>query len=902
MPLLHRHFICLLLVSASLAFAADGQPEINESKANDGVQPDSGPLASEAKPPKKKAAPLEQSFANLPPIAPALAQDASNRVVVEIVENVANLDTESAAAAAKVADAYSESAMGFVCVPTKYDDKALRIDRSSPFALRATSKIVLPAGENKVLLRAFNAARLLIDGKAVATTPALVAGASGHNPVPADPKKLDAIMRALRAGHNERLVTIAGGEHTITLEALIAGGKLRPEVGELSVSVASPGKPFMLVSSVPSVPLTDEGWLPYAEAQRAAHFVDDAKRRAQADVKEREYWGMRHDLARKFAAAQPAIAANGIDALIGAKLGDEKIAPAAIIDDYAFIRRVSLDAVGVVPSPNLIREFIDDKSADRRAKLIDRLLADRGWADNWVGYWQDVLAENPGILKPQLNNTGPFRTWIYEAFLDNLPMDRFATELIMMEGSVYGGAPAGFAMASQNDAPMAEKASVIGKAFMAAEMKCARCHDAPHHKFAQKDLFASAAMLKRSPQDVPKSSSIPLSEKEIRKLEVNVTLKPGTSVAAEWPFEPLIPETGHAAEIPAGVLRKTNDSREKFAALITLPQNARFAKVAVNRLWKRYFGTGLVEPIDDWETAKPSQPELLEYLARELMTHDYDLKHVARLIFNSQAYQRAVLPASDKDAAKSRALFASQTRRRMSAEQIADSLFAASGKNFGSEELNFDVDSKETVDVFQNLGVPKRAWQFTSLSNERDRPALSLPVARTIMDVLVRYGWRESRQSPVSVRDDAPNVLQPAVLANGPAGNRIVRLSDDSALTQLCLQDQKPAELLARIFERILSRPPSEAEIKSLLPLIEDGFASRVKAVEAPHAAATLAGSTQVSWSNHLSPEATKIKMEMEKQAHLGEPPTKRLDADWRERVEDVIWSLVNSPEFVFIP
>src|SRR5207248_2859852 len=107
-------------------------------------------------------------------------------------------------------------------------------------------------------------------------------------------------------------------------------------------------------------------------------------------------------------------------------------------------------------------------------------------------------------------------------FRDNKSMDRFATELIMMEGSLYGGSPAGFAMASQNDAPFAEKAHILGKAFLAAEMKCARCHDAPHHNFLQKDLFSVAAMLKRAPQEVPKTSSIPMDAKEVRKLTVEV--------------------------------------------------------------------------------------------------------------------------------------------------------------------------------------------------------------------------------------------------------------------------------------------------------------------------------------------------------------------------------------------
>src|SRR5207247_4323781 len=120
-----------------------------------------------------------------------------------------------------------------------------------------------------------------------------------------------------------------------------------------------------------------------------------------------------------------------------------------------------------------------DKSKNRRAHAIDRLLNDPGWADHWVGYWQDVLAENPGILKPMLNNTGPFRWWIHESLLDNKPFDRFVTELVMMEGSLYYGGPAGFSIASDNDVPMAAKAQTVSQAFLAMPFAFDHCHDTP---------------------------------------------------------------------------------------------------------------------------------------------------------------------------------------------------------------------------------------------------------------------------------------------------------------------------------------------------------------------------------------------------------------------------------------
>src|SRR5207244_5532177 len=143
---------------------------------------------------------------------------------------------------------------------------------------------------------------------------------------------------------------------------------------------------------------------------------------------------------------------------------------------------------------------------------------------------------------------------------------------------------------------------------------------------------------------------------------VKVSLKPGQKIAPKWPFGEELP-----GNLPPGLQQDHNDVREELALRITSPQNPRFAKVMVNRLWQRYFGRGIVEPVDDWETAQPTHPELLEWLARELASHDYDAKHIARLIFNSRAYQR--VPTADE--AKVR-LFVAPLRRRMTAEQVLD--------------------------------------------------------------------------------------------------------------------------------------------------------------------------------------------------------------------------------------
>jgi len=825
----------------------------------------------------------------------------ADAVLVELLEGVP-AKTSWDFPRTRPVERWRQPAAAWAGLPRRYSSEGLIIDRPSPFLLRARARIGLPAGKYKFILRSRNAARLSIDGRLVASTGFLSRNASGHEPVPKQVKSGRDDLVDLSPGHNQALVDVTleptdGDTHLVLLETFVGGGGVRTELGELLVGFAPEGKPFRLLTAnrVEHTGLSEIEWDRYVVAFEQQLVTWNDQRRRTSDPVEQEYWKRRHRLARQ---AVPALPLPQNDTSLGAVDRWLKAAAAPgtdvdVVADHTFFRRLVLDTTGVLPTLAEIDWFVDRPVATRRGDAISRFLADPRWADHWVAYWQDVLAENPGILKPKLNNTGPFRFWIHESFRDNKPMDRFVTELVLMKGSQYGGGPAGFAMATQNDVPMAAKAHVLGTAFLGVQLKCARCHDAPYHPFRQEQLFNLAAMLNRRPLKLPKTSTLPGGPPAADSL-VKVTLKPGDSIDPAWPFVELASD-----EIPKGVLRDRGDARERLATLVTSPANQRFPRAMVNRLWKQYLGWGFVDPVDDWNDRNPAYPKLLDYLGRELVRSGYDLKHVARLIFSSRAYQRPVRPA--KTLTEKSPPAAAPLRRRLTAEQIVDSLFVVSGKAMRTGYLTLDPEGRRGSNTFLNLGVPRRSWEFVALSNERDRPALALPAAQSVVDVLLAFGWRASRPHPTTLRDGTTTVLQPLALANSSASHRTVVLSDDHSLTELLLTDLSLPDMANRLYLHVLSRPASSEESAELVEMLSPGFSKRrvPGAKRSPPPSRRL---TRVSWSNHLHPEATRIKLELERLVRAGDPPTRRLASGWRERAEDVIWALVNSPEFVFAP
>ena len=191
---------------------------------------------------------------------------------------------------------------------------------------------------------------------------------------------------------------------------------------------------------------------------------------------------------------------------------------------------------------------------------------------------------------------------------------------------------------------------------------------------------------------------------------------------------------------------------------------------------------------------------------------------------------------------------------------------------------------------------------FAGLNNERDRPSLSLPRAQPIVDVLEAFGWTGTRQQPIAQRETDPNLLQPGILANGTLSMSLTRASDRSQLAELALDAPSPESLLETLFLRFLARYPSELERADLLPALADGFGSRAVPADQVQPSPALSPLPQATWSNHLVPEANDIQEQWQRRVLRGPPVDPRLQTQWREVYEDIIWSLVNHREFAWVP
>jgi len=353
-------------------------------------------------------------------------------------------------------------------------------------------------------------------------------------------------------------------------------------------------------------------------------------------------------------AAPPAVGdlARRIDARLAAAWKAEGVEPAPAADDATFLRRVSLDLIGRIPTPAEVDAYLRDRATDKRRLLVERLLASPGYARHWAAVWRHAIL--PQADTPQFANLGPaFEDWLRDELTAGTGHDRLARRLLTPAIGVPGEATLAFYAASE--ARPENLAANTARVFLGVNLDCAQCHNHPFARWTKRQFWAFAAFF-AAPRDGRLQLRLPESEAVV-PARVFLDAQPA------WPA---------ALEADTG--------RQVLAGWVTSPDNPFFARNAVNRVWAQLFGHGLVEPLDDLsEENPPSQPEVLDALARAFVESGHDVKYLFRVLTATRAYQLGSRrPAGKPDPAPE--LFARMPVRGLSAEQLYDTLRLATGE------------------------------------------------------------------------------------------------------------------------------------------------------------------------------------------------------------------------------
>ncbi len=405
---------------------------------------------------------------------------------------------------------------------------------------------------------------------------------------------------------------------------------------------------------------------------------------------------------------------NYLDELVYRKLAKLNVLPSPLCDDATFLRRVSLDVTGTLPTSEETRRFLAECEVEHRAAgappsevpeqpaalkaraaLVERLLDSTEYADYWGMRWSDLLLVNRDLLLPR--GAYAFDRWLRDAFRRNLPFDEFAREIVTASGETYRDGPPNFYRALPNPGDAARSVSQL---FLGVRLDCAQCHHHPFERWGQDDFYSLAAFFAR----VKQKSSYPEGYHSIIYAGEDGEVKhPRTDRV--MPPKPL---GAPPIPIPDGT-----DRREVLARWMTAPENPYFARTIVNRMWGWLMGRGIVDAVDDFRLSNPaSNEELLDAQARDLVRHGYDLKYLIRTITASAAYQRSCRtgPRDVRD----RRNYSHYLKKRLPAEVLLDAVGQVTGvreKFRGYPEGTRAIqmwDSRLPVEFLETFGRPVR--------------------------------------------------------------------------------------------------------------------------------------------------------------------------------------------------
>jgi hypothetical protein len=354
-----------------------------------------------------------------------------------------------------------------------------------------------------------------------------------------------------------------------------------------------------------------------------------------------------------------------VDEHVFAKLKELGIPPSALCDDATFIRRATVDIAGRLPTADEAREFVADRDADKRERLVDELLAGPGYGDYFANKWSSVLRN-----KRRDNNDVPytfrFHSWIRAALQDNMPYDEFVRNILCATGDAETHPPvAWYREVSAPETQMEDTAQL----FLGLRLGCAKCHHHPFEQWSQADYYGFEAFFTQV-QMRPSRFAVNNGRNDFVSLS-------GNPPTARNPRSGLDQKPQGLGAEPLEIA-PYEDARQYLVDWMTAPDNPFFARALVNRYWKHFFGRGIVEPEDDMRvTNPPSNPQLLDGLAAHFVASGYDLKDLVRTICTSSAYQLSAQPTELN--ARDKQNYSRFYPRRLTAELLYDAVNQVSG-------------------------------------------------------------------------------------------------------------------------------------------------------------------------------------------------------------------------------
>lgn len=505
---------------------------------------------------------------------------------------------------------------------------------------------------------------------------------------------------------------------------------------------------------------------------------------------------------------------NFIDELGLQQLRRLNLAPAARCGDDVFVRRAYLDTIGTLPTSAEVRSFLEDTSPNKRDRLIDALLQRPEFVDYWTYRWSDLLLLNGTELRPDAIRH--YYGWIRERVAANAPWDEVVRELVTAQGSSFENGATNFFALHQSPEAMAEN---VSQAFLGLSIGCAKCHNHPLEKWTNDQYYAFANLFSRV-----RGKGWGGDPRNGDGLRTLVTATSGELVQPRTGRpQPPTPLDSEPLDFDA-----PGDRREYLAAWLTSPDNSMFARSITNRVWKNFFGVGLVEQVDDMRASNPaSNEQLLASAAAYLVEQKYDLKSLMRAILQSETYQRDSEPQPGNSGDLRH--YSRYFPRRLMAEVLLDAVSQVT-----------DVPTPFTRIVYPGADIrPTDAYPVGTRAIQLHDSAVESYFLQT-------FGRNQRRITCECERSDEPSMVQVLHLANGLTVNEKLA-TPENRIARWMREQPDDAELLDEVFLTCLSRFPRESERQVVM--------------------ATLAE----------TPEESR-----------------------REVLEDLVWGIVSSREFLF--